>query len=76
MSAEGTSDRDLASLGLAVTRWGLVTVFVWVGALKFQDRFRPGGITTRVLLTSSPRDEVSAARRFLGWPQPSSEGEP
>ncbi len=29
--------RGLTSLGIVVTRYGLATVFIWVGGLKFKD---------------------------------------
>jgi uncharacterized membrane protein YkgB len=45
------TENDLASLGTAVMRCGLVTVFVWVGGLKFVEYEVEN---SKPLLTGSP----------------------
>jgi reactive chlorine resistance protein C len=52
---------DLAALGSLVVRYGLVTVFVWVGGLKFRDY---EVANAEPLVTNSPL--TSFLRRKLG----------
>ena len=53
--------RGLASLGFVVTRYGLATVFIWVGALKFKDY---EAANSEPLVTGSPL--TSRLREKLG----------
>jgi uncharacterized membrane protein YkgB len=55
------SGEDLASVGIPIMRYGLVTVFVWVGAMKWND---DEVANAEVLVTASPL--TSGLRKKLG----------
>lgn len=51
--------RGLTSLGIVVTRYGLATVFIWVGGLKFKDY---EAMNAEPLVTGSPLTSRLRAR--------------
>jgi uncharacterized membrane protein YkgB len=61
MGTRHTAVRGLASAGVSVTRYGLVTTLVWIGAMKFTDYEVENA---EVLVTASPL--TSRLRQKLG----------
>ena len=51
MGTRRTPVSGLASVGFTVTRWGLATTLLWIGALKFKDYEVENA---EVLVTASP----------------------
>ena len=68
-----TPDNGLASVGFLVTRFGLATTFVWVGALKFKDYEVENAepLVTASPLTSLLREKLGAQglARLIGVTQ-------
>lgn len=67
MSTRHTPVSGLAAAGSSVTRYGLVTTLVWVGALKFTDYEvqNAGVLVTASPLTSGLRKKLGA--QMLAW---------
>ena len=61
MGTRRTPVSGLASVGFTVTRWGLATTLLWIGALKFKDYEVENA---EVLVTASPL--TSRLRAKLG----------
>jgi uncharacterized membrane protein YkgB len=68
-----TSVGGLASVGFSITRCGLATCFLWVGALKFKDYEVENAepLVTASPLTSRPREQLGAQKlaRLIGVTQ-------
>ncbi len=64
MDTEHTPVSGLASAGFSVMRCGLVTAFVWIGALKFTDYEVENAepLVTASPLTSRLREKLGAQK--------------
>ncbi|GAA5112893.1 hypothetical protein GCM10023320_07720 [Pseudonocardia adelaidensis] len=73
MGIRHTPVGGLASVGFSVTRAGLATCFLWIGALKFKDYEveNAEALVTASPLTSRLRDELGAQKlaRLIGVTQ-------
>jgi uncharacterized membrane protein YkgB len=73
MGTEHTPVSGLASVGFSVMRCGLVTAFVWIGALKFTDYEVENAepLVTASPLTSRLREKLGARKlaRLVGVTQ-------
>jgi len=73
MDTRHTPAGGLSSVGLSITRYGLVTTFLWVGALKFKDYEVANAepLVTASPLTSGLRAKLGAKKlaRLVGVAQ-------